>query len=373
MRTAARTRGARKASRRASMPVLMLPRRSGFTLVELLVVIAIIGVLMGLLLPAVQKVREAANRTRCANNLKQIGLAAHQYHDAHKQLPPAVEMWYAGQPNTPVDDVSYPFGPNWAVFLLPYLEQENLYQSVNVQAYERDRDQGWRQLRGATIPTFLCPSDSGQDTPFAGTATGDRRGSDGSGPLPEGGGWARGNYGANAGTGRWGPGAGGGYDRVEVPAGSGDYVRSRPVMGINYGAAIPAGIPDGTSNTVLFNEVRIGLSELDRRGSWAMGFPGASVTVANATGDATKPNDSDDFADDIQGCEKFWYKGIGSKDHMGCNWPYGTGQGQARSRHVGGVNSCFCDGSVRFVPNSIDQTVWAYLLSPVDGMPVQAP
>src|SRR5437588_3731838 len=107
---------------------MKIPRsRQAFTLIELLVVIAIIGILIGLLLPAVQKVREAASRISCANNLKQIGLAAHDYHDSVGRLPYASTEPYAAQNDDSNLDLTLPFGPNWAVYLLPYVEQKNLY------------------------------------------------------------------------------------------------------------------------------------------------------------------------------------------------------------------------------------------------------
>src|SRR5437660_9449217 len=111
-------------------------RRPGFTLIELLVVIAIIAILIGLLIPAVQKMREAANRMSCTNNLKQIGLSAHSYHDANNQFPPAVRMPYAIESNDPLTGgAANPFGPNWAIFLLPYIEQQNLYSQANPVSY----------------------------------------------------------------------------------------------------------------------------------------------------------------------------------------------------------------------------------------------
>src|SRR6516225_11309071 len=95
-----------------------------FTLIELLVVIAIIGILMALLVPAVQKVREIAARIQCANNLKQIGLACHSYHDVNKVLPPGYTATAAYPATSP--------GWGWAAYILPYIEQDNVYRQINL-------------------------------------------------------------------------------------------------------------------------------------------------------------------------------------------------------------------------------------------------
>jgi prepilin-type N-terminal cleavage/methylation domain-containing protein len=135
-------------------PIRCRHQRPGFTLIELLVVIAIISVLIGLLLPAVQAVRESANRVKCANNLKQIGLACHLYHDEYKRLPP--------------DRYALREGPSWAWLLLPYLEQNNLYNQWQP---------GWpypgidptrpitpavmaraSQILRTLVPLYFCPS-----------------------------------------------------------------------------------------------------------------------------------------------------------------------------------------------------------------------
>src|SRR3984893_10986424 len=126
----------------------------GFTLVELLVVIAIIGVLVALLLPAIQAAREAARRTQCRNNLKQLAIALHNYHDARKILPPSIEIAFNERPESTVKYIS-----NWIIMVLPYMEQQNVYDQFNFTKYTSDPIN--RLARGADIPSLQCPSDSG--------------------------------------------------------------------------------------------------------------------------------------------------------------------------------------------------------------------
>src|SRR5438067_738206 len=124
------------------------PRRGGFTLVELLVVIAIIGVLVALLLPAVQAAREAARRSQCANNLKQLSLAVTQFHDAHGTVPPIVAR-------SPTPD----WGNGWGFipFMLPFLEQQPLYDTINFNASICCNSM--QQVHRAQIRSLSCPSD----------------------------------------------------------------------------------------------------------------------------------------------------------------------------------------------------------------------
>jgi prepilin-type N-terminal cleavage/methylation domain-containing protein/prepilin-type processing-associated H-X9-DG protein len=400
-------------------------RRTGFTLIELLVVIAIIAILIGLLLPAVQKVREAAARMSCQNNLKQVALAAHDYHDANLKFPPGCFMPYAQDGNGFCQDLTRPFGPNWAVFILPYIEQGNVYNQANVLAYQQIANQmnpatdpglmpgvtstgipgpgtttaailagsAWRNIGGVKIKTYLCPSDPNNNNPYLDTSGVDcvpppTAPIAGAGP-----GWARGNYAATAGftdsdhttNGRSAAGNnpfdGKGKDGV-VPGVPGNPALSKgPVFFFsttgNNGTTI-VGITDGTSNTILFNEIRAGLSPLDIRGTWAIGHPGASSTNAGRNYNPT-PNNTLEGAlgDEMQGCYKFFTAGMGTNQAMGCfpNNVYDSGDlpdqqnsAMARSLHTNGVNAAFADGSVKFINNSIDQYTWCILQSKDDGM-----
>lgn len=337
-------------------------RRNAFTLIELLVVIAIIAILIGLLLPAVQKVREAAARMSCSNHLKQLSLACHNHQDAVGRLPSAVEM-RPGVSRTTISHSSGAltppanrnFGPNWIVQILPYIEQDALYRSVgtSISNYMVTGDANWRAIRGARIKTLLCPSDTGSQSDFGGA----------------GGGWARGNYACNAG-GIHGPYNGWtSTENGNIPVNSWGWaglptnLSAGGVMCINFGHHI-ARIPDGSSNTVMLAEIRIGahLGPTDTRGIWAMGMPGASVIAGHFSWDCPTPNTRESQADDCEGCINAPQDAMGAC--VGCHFQ----QAQARSRHTGGVNVAFADGSIRFVRDTITQAVWWYMNSATDGV-----
>ena len=148
-----------------------MARRQGFTLIELLVVIAIIAVLVSLLLPAVQQAREAARRSQCKNNLKQIGLALHNYHDTHSTFPAGYYSWVTNNGSGPawanIDPDTWDAAPGWGwgTMLLPFLDQAPLYNQLNLNR------SCWDGVNAAgvitTLPVFLCPTASGGDDPFS--------------------------------------------------------------------------------------------------------------------------------------------------------------------------------------------------------------
>ena len=249
-------------------------RRLGFTLIELLVVIAIIAILIGLLLPAVQKVREAAARMACSNNIKQLGLGLHNYESANSKFPPASQVPW-GRPGGDDCHMDYTgqFGPNWAVLILPYIEQNALYTQANVMSFPgvafavngttpSGVNQSWRVVVGTNIKTFLCPSDSSNQVPYFNSSVPGATN-----------GWARGNYGVTAGYDDYDHVAGGvtfASSKGQVSGANG--LVSSPVMSSNYGCKI-TDISDGTSNTAMVGELRTGLSAIDPARSVGDGLP----------------------------------------------------------------------------------------------------
>jgi prepilin-type processing-associated H-X9-DG protein len=333
-------------------------------------VIAIIGTLIGLLLPAVQAAREAGRRIKCANNLKQLGLGCSQYALANNAFPAAVQM------NATVSvpyDYELNLGPNWAVFILPFIEEEGLYSSVQheVQRYSSSGASGWREVRKQRLQLMNCPSEAFGNSDFSGA----------------GGEWARGNYGANAGPGMFQIEQGG-DDGVEVVQGKlaeargvlrdgnscvnlrsagfemcyAHWASPRGVMSVNSATQLRQ-ISDGLSKTVMLDELRVGLASTDLRGTWALGQVGGSIVAGSGRGDSPGPNVSQSGYDDIM-------NGTDSAEAgMGCQ-PLMSRQVTAKSFHPKGVNVCYCDGSVQFLADGISQGVYQLLHSRDDGLAI---
>jgi prepilin-type N-terminal cleavage/methylation domain-containing protein/prepilin-type processing-associated H-X9-DG protein len=333
-----------------------------FTLVELLVVIAIIGILVALLLPAIQAARESARRAQCASNIKNVALALHNYHDARQEFPAAIR--YAPPPpdnrsHHPLNDLRLFW--NWAIDVLPYLEEDALAQSFQISSTVRLYHPGGDvniEERGAELPVMLCPSDQGRGNKFQGS----------------GGNWARGNYGYNAFQ-IWPDQylwkalltepARKPFKSYNIGIGGFDDGDLRQVLNI-------AKITDGTSKTIMLAELRVGLGAADRRGVWAMGMCGSNFHCRQA---AFVPNlcTGDD---DVFEAGKLVAEVGQAQLEMECMLPCYpdaacalSGQSLVKSRHPGGANCAMADASVRFIGDFVQS---GRLLESEDGL-IDAP
>jgi len=344
--------------------------RQGFTLIELLVVIAIIAVLIALLLPAVQSAREAARRAQCVNNLKQLGLAEHNYVGTNNVFPPFNESY-----NNVGYWVDWPL--NWAAATLPYLEQTTMYNALNY--FYGGYDPQNNTVSSSRVAIMICPSETVSASP-AGTGWN---------------GWT--NYAGNIG----GPSPLQSFSGVLVPFAHGTgWNNPTPGTGYYPGTLGPIGIQaitDGTSNTALISERLAGYGGL--AGTVAVNsiyaerfiFPtGVAVTVdAGAAGGAdalsflqtcnalpgttTTPASNSVYNgglwDALNGSDSYstGYFQWNTPNKLSCYASNGSADGgffrdmiTASSNHAGGVNVLFCDGSVHFIKNSISpQTWWA--------------
>ena len=282
--------------------------RRGFTLIELLVVIAIIAILIGLLLPAVQKVREAAARLKSQNNLKQIGLGMHNYESANQKFPPGFSSQAAA-----VDGDGLGPGWGWAAHLLPHMEQDNLFRQINLG--NDILHPGHATVRTTVLPGFRCPSDqptNGETFTVVGP----------SGPL---GTVAFANYAACGGT----------FEVTGFPdTNTGTFLRNKAYR---FGD-----ITDGTSNTLFATERASKRSPMT---TW----------VGAITGSINPPLDP---AHDEEGPPTLCLFQTGEIDEGRTpNNPFNHVE-DASSQHTGGVNALFGDGSVRFLRNSIHPAAW---------------
>jgi prepilin-type N-terminal cleavage/methylation domain-containing protein/prepilin-type processing-associated H-X9-DG protein len=331
-------------------------RRSAFTLIELLVVIAIIAILIGLLVPAVQKVRDAAARSQCQNNLKQIGLACHAYHDTNKQLPPGGKNLGVGS-----------WGFSWTVWILPYIEQDALLKQLDMTSNPliwNSVNNGGVILHNVKVPVYRCPSAT---TPEWARST-----------SPGGRNWQISSYvGINGAA----PGTIPGYvetRQINQP-GTGCCAGYSSASGLLVPGKGPhmTTISDGTSNTLLASECtdfltlvdgsKVAWGPGDNHGGW-IGHPRNVELISSVGGDA----------------RMFTVVAIKYRINQKTGWPVSPGNCDPsvgvcvnsstmtplNSTHSGGVNGLMGDGSVRFIGDSTTLVTLGRLAVRHDGQPV---
>jgi len=320
--------------------------RTGFTLIELLVVIAIIAILIALLVPAVQKVREAAARTQCTNNMKQLGLAVHNLHDAYKRLPPTE----GALPGMSLDN----FG-SLTFWLLPFIEEGNTYQL----ALQNGVYNSGNADRTYVVSTYICPSDP----------------SLGNKHSP--GGWALCSYAANA--------LAFSQTAYDTPGNYLTcYVHGPRVTSTNYnkqllpittgGKRIIASFPDGVSNTIFWTE-KYGICSPDGNGDnggnqWASRFEAQTSPYIGYQA----PNPNLAFGSNQPGQQGPIYGTAGyfqiqPMPFLGAG---GCKPGVASTGHSGGILACLGDGSVRVCTQGMSPNTWWQAMVPDDGLPLPA-
>ncbi|MHB1559191.1 MAG: DUF1559 family PulG-like putative transporter [Isosphaeraceae bacterium] len=322
--------------------------RAGFTLIELLVVIAIIAVLIALLLPAVQSAREAARRAQCTNNLKQLGLAMHNYHDTMGCFPMSMGF------DSPGFGFPEPVSYSGLSMLLPYMEQSVVFNTINYSILRGDP--GNNTAIATVVSTFLCPSDPQ------------------SGNLPPG--QAGENYHPNSGN---------TIDYVHDVSDPWNFNTSLPPFnGVFYPVSRTrvADITDGTSNTAAFSEMGLGdmsnaiaTEKTDQfwTQTWpttpvlaitqCQGFPAANLSYQGLSTNGVPW---------LEGSTSAMYNHVNTPNKRSCVFPPGRIMNTANSDHPGGVNAGMCDGSVRFVKDSVSLVTWSALGSRNGGEVISA-